>query len=325
MNLRSIKDQELLAQTKDLVSKERHLLTQVLHHLKEIERRKLFSDLGYQSLFEYSVKELKFSEGQAGRRIQAMRLIKELPQLEDKIESGKLSLSNISQAQSFFRESKKSQTKGLSSQSKLELLEKLENKSARDGQRLILSMSPELKLTEEKTRPVGPSHTEVRFVMTNRLQEQLEELRSLMGPLGSSMGWAEMVEVMSQLSLEKLKEKRFGKRRSSEALKVRKPRETSSANISHEKSTSKPTPTSELANSRNPRYVSSALRYELWMRDKGQCVKCGSRRNLNVDHIRPVALGGSAEVGNLRLLCFHCNQRSSFKSFGRATDNFKRI
>ena len=107
MNLKSFKDKELLSQIKQLVKNEREVLTKILHHLREVERRKLFSDLGYQSLFEYTVKELKYSEGQAGRRIQAMRLIKEIPEVEKKIASGKLSLSNISQAQSYFREARK--------------------------------------------------------------------------------------------------------------------------------------------------------------------------------------------------------------------------
>lgn len=103
MNLTHLKDQELLTRTKQLVQQERLLLTQVLHHLREVERRKLFCDLGYQSLFEYAIKELHYSEGQAGRRIQAMRLIKELPEVEEKIKTGALSLSNIAQAQSYFK------------------------------------------------------------------------------------------------------------------------------------------------------------------------------------------------------------------------------
>src|SRR5690606_12598786 len=93
--------------TKQLVARERQLLTEVLHHLREVERRKLFSDLGYPSLFAYAVGELKYSEGQAGRRIQAMRLIRLLPEVEQQVAAGSLSLSNVSQAQSYFREKAK--------------------------------------------------------------------------------------------------------------------------------------------------------------------------------------------------------------------------
>ncbi len=69
MLIRQLKDSELLAQTKALAQTERDVLTNVLRHLKEIERRKLFCDLGYGSLFEYVVNELKYSEtGHASRR-----------------------------------------------------------------------------------------------------------------------------------------------------------------------------------------------------------------------------------------------------------------
>jgi uncharacterized coiled-coil DUF342 family protein len=103
MKLSNLKDRELLSRTRALVQVERTTLTQVLHHLREIERRKLFSDLGYRSLFEYAVEELRYSEGQAGRRIQAMRLMREIPEMEKKVESGSLSLSNVSQAVGMFQ------------------------------------------------------------------------------------------------------------------------------------------------------------------------------------------------------------------------------
>ena len=64
-----LKDQELLKVTADLVQRERHVLTLVLHHLREVELKRLFSYLGHPSLFEYCVQELRYSEGKAGRRI----------------------------------------------------------------------------------------------------------------------------------------------------------------------------------------------------------------------------------------------------------------
>jgi hypothetical protein len=58
--------------------------------------------LAYPSLFEYAVKELKYSSSSAQRRIMSMRLLKEVPSLEKKIEEGALNLSTLAQAQSFF-------------------------------------------------------------------------------------------------------------------------------------------------------------------------------------------------------------------------------
>lgn len=38
-----------------------------------------------------------------------------------------------------------------------------------------------------------------------------------------------------------------------------------------------------------------------------QCLSCGSRENLEVDHVIPLAIGGSNEVSNLQPLCRTCN------------------
>ena len=102
MNLKTLKDQELHLATKNLVEKERELLTQILKHLYEIERRRLFCDYQCSSLWEYCVKQLGYSEGQAMRRISAMRLIKEIPEVESKVSEGSLSLSNVAGAYRFF-------------------------------------------------------------------------------------------------------------------------------------------------------------------------------------------------------------------------------
>ena len=134
--LQDLTDKELISQTKTLVNEERRVLTEILNHLSEINRRKLFSDFGCQSLFEYCTRELGYSAGQASRRIGAIRVIADIPEVEDKIESGDLSLSNVAQAQSFFRESAKAK-KPIPTSEKKELLKSLENTSTREAQKII--------------------------------------------------------------------------------------------------------------------------------------------------------------------------------------------
>ncbi|MBF0360556.1 MAG: hypothetical protein HQK49_06065, partial [Oligoflexia bacterium] len=58
----SLKDYELLEKTKKLVAVEKAQTLEVLAHLQEISRRRLFCDLGYSSLFEYTHRELGYSE-----------------------------------------------------------------------------------------------------------------------------------------------------------------------------------------------------------------------------------------------------------------------
>lgn len=51
----------------------------------------------------------------------------------------------------------------------------------------------------------------------------------------------------------------------------------------------------------------------VWRRDDGKCVECGSKENLEFDHIIPVSKGGASTYRNIQLLCEECNRRKSNK------------
>lgn len=55
--------------------------------------------------------------------------------------------------------------------------------------------------------------------------------------------------------------------------------------------------------------IPEAARIAVWRRDGGECAKCGSRKNLEYDHIIPVSRGGSNTVRNIELLCEECNRK----------------
>ncbi len=315
MGLRQLDDRQLLWQTKKLVSTERELLTNILRHLREVERRKLFCDLGYGSLFEYAVKDLKYSDGQAGRRIQALRLTREIPETMKKLETGELSLSNVSQAQSFFREVNKSKHgKPMKTSEKKAVLKKLENKSRREGQKELAKIHPVAVLPKERERPITESQSEVRFVMDKSVKKKLEELRALLGPKGADMNFAELFEYLTDVGLKELKAKKFGKKRSEQKCESNDNLSDRSRSVSSMKAIA--TPPAEKKKTNNNRYVSKENVYKIWRRDHGRCSNCGSRVNLNIDHVEPIAIGGRSEPDNLRILCFNCNQRAAMKSFG---------
>jgi hypothetical protein len=46
----------------------------------------------------------------------------------------------------------------------------------------------------------------------------------------------------------------------------------------------------------------------VWQRDQGQCVCCGSRAQLEFDHIIPLSMGGANTMRNIQLLCEACNR-----------------
>jgi len=53
--------------------------------------------------------------------------------------------------------------------------------------------------------------------------------------------------------------------------------------------------------------IPDEIRWATWERDNFTCLKCGTRRNLTVDHVYPEALGGKATMDNTQTLCRRCN------------------
>lgn len=47
----------------------------------------------------------------------------------------------------------------------------------------------------------------------------------------------------------------------------------------------------------------------VWKRDGGECRHCGSKVDLQFDHIVPKSRGGSGLAANVELLCAPCNSK----------------
>ncbi len=68
-------------------------------------------------------------------------------------------------------------------------------------------------------------------------------------------------------------------------------------------------PESQLSNAvstavEHDRVIPSAVKLEVWKRDRGCCIQCGSKENLHFDHVIPYSLGGSSkDAANIQILC----------------------
>jgi hypothetical protein len=278
MNLKHLTDKSLIEDLKFLVTREREFLARILHHLKELDKRRLYSDLGFSSLFDYCVRELGYSEGEAVRRIQAARLLADIPEIEKKIESGHLSLSNISQASTFFKQNDVE----LASDKKA-VLEQLENLSSREGEKMLFVMSGEEKKEKETEKRISSSKVKVSIILSDKTLQALQTLKDL---IGKELSYNDLIDYMADVAIKNIEKKKF---------KVL--------------SSSKVSPSAPHVN----RVIKSAVKKEVYLRDK-KCTKCGSTRNLNFDHQIPFALGGKSDAGNIRLLCFNCNQRARMRA-----------
>lgn len=62
------------------------------------------------------------------------------------------------------------------------------------------------------------------------------------------------------------------------------------------------------------RIIPSKVKQEVWKRDNGECVLCGSQENLHFDHELPFSKGGTSLTSkNVRLLCMKHNLEKSAK------------
>ncbi len=61
----------------------------------------------------------------------------------------------------------------------------------------------------------------------------------------------------------------------------------------------------------NNKHISNKVKEEVWIRDYGKCIECGSKENLQFDHIIPLSKGGNNTVDNIQILCRNCNLKKS--------------
>lgn len=67
------------------------------------------------------------------------------------------------------------------------------------------------------------------------------------------------------------------------------------------------------SNERKREPIPEEIKFEVWRRDEGKCVLCGSKEKLEFDHIIPFSKGGGNSARNLQLLCESCNRQKSDK------------
>jgi len=283
MNIKSLTDEELWNVSIKETEVERNSTLRVIAFVEEINFRRLHLKRGYSSLHQYLVKVLKYSDGCASRRINAMRLVQELPETRKSIENGSLNLTTASQIQLVI-EKKKSKNEPLAKNEKIDLFLKLEGKSSREVERTIAEICPEVIKRTESQRYVGNNKVQKTLIISEELHEKIEKLKSLKGHEKK-----DFIVILEELVDHELK------------------RIDPMTRINSRKQAA---PAQELSKNHS-RYVSARDKSEVWKTHEGRCAfkdlltgkRCEATRYLEIDHIVPFALGGLTTKDNLRLLC----------------------
>lgn len=223
------------------------------------------------------VQALGYTEAESWTRIQAMKLMTEVPEAQGRIEQGKMSLSNAALLKDALRQKDKVVPLGF------DLEETVEKPSKEE---IITKALNNSELPSRKFKNLlNLESREKKITLSERLLKKIEKLQGAMSE----------IELIESLLDEKIK-----------ILEL-----------------SKKTRTQEKQSS-NSRYVPKHVQRVIFNRSNHQCEhtdktgkRCQERRNLQMDHIKPYALGGVTSTENMRILCSGHNQSRAFKMFGR--------
>jgi hypothetical protein len=94
-SFKALDDDQLLAEVKVLVAREREVTTMLIMSLAEVEGRELYLGLGFPSLFRYCTDELQLSRSAAFSRIRAARTIRAFPAAAEHLAEGSVTLTNL--------------------------------------------------------------------------------------------------------------------------------------------------------------------------------------------------------------------------------------
>jgi hypothetical protein len=278
-NIRELKDENLLIHTKKLVVEERAKTLEVIESLQEIYDRRLHSKCGFKSMHEYLVNELKYSDGSAYRRLSAMKLTQDLPEVKQSIADGKISLSTAAAVQSFFNKV------ATPKEQKLEILSKLEGASKLTCEKELAKLSPEIKVPEE--------------LMTVVLDEELKSLIAEFRELSCDSNPNNMVLLKKVFTT---------------AIKQLKKSEKASPEKLEETTNNKD---SRYIPEKMKRIIYKRAHAQCEYADQKTKRRCTARHYLEVDHIIPHALGGETTLDNLQLLCRAHNQFRARQIYGK--------
>lgn len=91
-SLQKLTDKALLDRLDTLLQREHAMEVELLLHIGEVDRRRLYRERGFSSMFHYCVHELHLAESVAYRRIRVARAAREFPILLAKIQNRELHL-----------------------------------------------------------------------------------------------------------------------------------------------------------------------------------------------------------------------------------------
>lgn len=182
---------------KSLAGQERELLCEVLQTIQEIHRRRMYLEFGFANLFSYLVDGVGYSDGSAQRRIEAARLITEIPETLAVLKSGELKLTQVSLIQQAAREKTKTSATPVTTQDKKEILKLISHKNFGQSQQQVAAYF-DLPIKQQTKLKVQADES-VRFEISvpKKLYEEMKQAQALISHAVPDPSWVAYLEYVT--------------------------------------------------------------------------------------------------------------------------------
>ncbi len=338
---------DLVARLAELLANERSALADFLLALADFDRRRCWEELGYASLYDFLVRELRMSRGTAFYRKTAVDLVQRYPEVLEPLRDGRLCITAVHAL-----------SKAITPENRREVLPRFFHVSKQEAKAISAEIAPVIGVRRKdvvttvpaaatiatprspavgsagsavdlghESQPVGAFSLQTgttetpSFHVTRAPPAAIEPLTATETRLHITVSreFLEMLEACKKALSHKLPGataenvlaagmKLILEQDAKKKALVPKPRPRAPANEQR---------------AQPSRHVPAEIRREVWVRDQGRCQWpmasgsiCGSDFQPELDHVVPFGKGGTTTAANLRVLCGPHNDRAARLEYG---------
>lgn len=314
---------------KSLAGQERELLCEIIQTIQEIHRCKGYLELGFPNLFCYLVEGVGYSDGSAQRRIEAARLVTEVPKALEDIKSGDLKLTQVSLVQSAAREKAKTSVNPVTAKDKQEILKQITQKNFAQSQQQVAAYF-DLPIKEHaKLKIQADESVRVEVTVSKELFEDMKRAQALISHAVPTADWESYLRYVTDLALKQKtkvrqlksetvqrdKTQHNSKSAERSAIKPQEIQVDAASEISTvEICVSKPAAAKPFSTRQRKLLLSSSSGCQF--RDPVTQKECRSRWFLQIDHKHSRWAGGLSDLTNAQVLCGQHNRHKYLKEAG---------
>jgi len=186
-----------------LTRNERKLTHEILNHIILFQKVGGYLKLGYSSMHQYLTRALGYSNDMSYRRLKAAQLMEDVPEVEDKLKSGELNLTQASLIQKSVETAQKEKGTKVSKETKAKIIQSIEKMNNFETKSILAS---ELEITPKLDDKVSPQSNNTVRVELNLTQEQYKKLKlvqSLLSHKIPDQNLASVIELLLDQNLNK--------------------------------------------------------------------------------------------------------------------------